>query len=140
MVTLYERIISLCEERGIKGGKLCTDLGMSKGTLTDLKMGRQTGLSASKAQKIADYFGVTVGYLLGKEEKTPTVTDGQKETPDQPELTEGEMALLEMFRRFPETQQDSLILMVEKFEAVPEASRESALEAFQSMLKMLQIL
>ena len=69
MGTLYERIISLCKEKGITGGKLCTDLSMSKGTLTDLKMGRQTGISAVKAQKIASYFGVSVGYLLGEEEQ-----------------------------------------------------------------------
>ena len=69
MGTLYERIISLCKDRGITGGKLCTDLHMSKGTLTDLKMGRQTGISATKAQKIASYFNVSVGYLLGEEEK-----------------------------------------------------------------------
>lgn len=102
MVTLYERIISLCKERGIKGGKLCTEIGISKGTLTDLKMGRQTSLSAPNAQKIADYFGVTVGYLLGKEEKTPTVTDGQKENPDQPELTEEDRELLKIFKLIPE--------------------------------------
>lgn len=111
MVTLYERIIALCTERGIKGGKLCTDLGMSKGTLTDLKMGRQTGLSASKAQKIADYFGVTVGYLLGKEEK-PTVTGEQKEIPDQPELTEEEKELLELFRTVPEEYQPLVLSKV----------------------------
>lgn len=69
MGTLYERIISLCEEKGITGGKMCTELHMSKGTLTDLKMGRQTGISATKAQKIASYFNVSVGYLLGEEEK-----------------------------------------------------------------------
>lgn len=69
MGTLYERITSLCQERGITGGKMCTDLRMSKGTLTDLKMGRQTGISAAKAQKIATYLGVSVGYLLGEEEK-----------------------------------------------------------------------
>ena len=69
MCTLYERIIDLCEKKGVKGGKMCTDLAMSKSTLTDLKMGRQTGLSATKAQKIATYLGVSVGYLLGEEEK-----------------------------------------------------------------------
>lgn len=42
---------------------------MSKGILTDLKMGRQSGVSATNAQKIASYFGVTVGYLLGEEEE-----------------------------------------------------------------------
>ena len=76
MGTLYENIISLCEKKGIKGGKMCTDIGMSKGILTDLKMGRQSGISTANAQKIAAYFGVTVGYLLGEEEieekKQPT--------------------------------------------------------------------
>lgn len=140
MCTFYERISELCKERGTSRSRVCLDLGLSKSTLSDIKSGRKSGVSAENAQKFADYFGVTVGYLLGKEEKTPTVTDGQKETPDQMQLTGREMTLLEMFRRFPEIQQDSLILMVEKFEAVPEASRESALEAFQGMLKMLQIL
>lgn len=75
MGTLYENIIALCEERGIKGGKMCTDIGMSKGILTDLKKGRQSGISAANAQKIASYFGVSVGYLLGEEQKKETATN-----------------------------------------------------------------
>ena len=77
MGTLYERITSLCREKGITGGKMCTDLKMSKGTLTDLKMGRQAGLSATKAQKIASYLGVSVGYLLGEEEKKEQSTESE---------------------------------------------------------------
>lgn len=75
MGTLYENIIALCNERGIKGGRMCTDIGMSKGILTDLKMGRQTGVSAANAQKIASYFGVSVGFLLGEEDKKETATE-----------------------------------------------------------------
>lgn len=70
MGILYEKINALCAERGIKGGKMCTDLGISKGLLTDLKMGRRSGVSAKTADKIASYFGVTVGYLLGTEDRT----------------------------------------------------------------------
>ena len=80
MNSLYEKIISLCEEKGIKGGRMCTDIGMSKGILTDLKMGRQSGISTQNAQKIASYFGVSVGYLLGedeKEEKEKQPTEGE---------------------------------------------------------------
>lgn len=95
MDTLYNRIIDLCNERGIKGGRLCTDIGISKGILTDLKMGRQTGLSASTAQKIADYFGVTVGYLLGTEDPET------KKAPGEENLTEGEKTMLEIFRLIP---------------------------------------
>ena len=57
---------------------MCTDIGMSKGILTDLKMGRQSGISTANAQKIASYFGVSVGYLLGEEEekeKQPTESE-----------------------------------------------------------------
>ena len=83
--TLYENIIALCNEKGIKGGKMCTDIGMSKGILTDLKMGRQSGISAANAQKIASYFGVSVGYLLGEEQKKETATqsDGLSESKKQ---------------------------------------------------------
>lgn len=72
MSNLYKTIMSLCEEKGIKGGKMCTDIGISKGIITDLKMGRQSGISTTNAQKIASYFGVSVGYLLGEEQKNPT--------------------------------------------------------------------
>jgi transcriptional regulator with XRE-family HTH domain len=73
MSNLYKNIVALCEEKGIKGGKMCTDTGISKGLLTDLKMGRRTGVSAKTAQKIASYFGVSVGYLLGEEETTKEI-------------------------------------------------------------------
>lgn len=69
MVTLYERLSSLCEEKGIKGGRMCTELGFSKSLMTDLKNGRKKSVSAETAQKIASYFNVSVGYLLGEEEK-----------------------------------------------------------------------
>ena len=106
MGTLYERITDLCKQKGIKGGKMCTDLGMSKSTLTDLKMGRQTGLSATKAQKIASYLGVSVGYLLGEEETPET-----KKSPSA-ELTEGEQLLLDLFRKVPESQQQLVLQMI----------------------------
>lgn len=110
MVNLYNTIIALCEDRGIKGGKLCTDIGLSKGTLTDLKMGRQTSLSAKNAQKIADYFGVTVGYLLGKEEK-PTVAGEQKENSDQLILTGVDKELYELLMQIPEEQKKLFLEM-----------------------------
>ena len=53
MWTLYESILSLCQENGIKGGKMCVDLGLSKSLMTDLKSGRKKGITAETAQKIA---------------------------------------------------------------------------------------
>ena len=69
MNPLYTRISTLCAQRSITPGKLCADLGLSRGIITDLKAGRKKDLYATTAYKIAKYFGVSVGYLLGLEEK-----------------------------------------------------------------------
>lgn len=48
---------------------MCKDIGIQPSILTDLKMGRQNGLSAKNADKMAAYFAVSVGYLLGTDTK-----------------------------------------------------------------------
>lgn len=106
MGTLYENIIALCDEKGIKGGKMCTDIGMSKGILTDLKMGRQSGISAANAQKIASYFGVSVGYLLGEEDKKEKPTEDDR-------LSENMKRLIDFVKTVPEDKVD-LVLKVMK--------------------------
>lgn len=68
MDNLYESIESLCVQKGIRPGRLCNELGISRGLITDLKMGRKKTLNAETAQKIAAYFGISVGQLLGQEE------------------------------------------------------------------------
>lgn len=79
MGNLYENITALCSEKGIKPGKMCADIGISRGLITDLKMGRKSDITSATAQKIASYFGVSVGYLLGeKEEKAPIESDERK--------------------------------------------------------------
>lgn len=103
MSNLYENITALCESRGVKGGKMCADIGISKGLLTDLKMGRRTGVSAVTAQKIASYFGVSVGYLLGEEDKKiePTVQDDR--------LSENMKQLIDFVKTVPEEKVDLLL-------------------------------
>lgn len=68
MGKLYDRISDLCDKKGISRTKMCRDVGIQPSIMTDLKMGRQSGLSAKTAQRIASYFGVSVAYLLGEEE------------------------------------------------------------------------
>lgn len=70
MDSLYQQILSLCNRDGIRPGRLCDELGISRGLITDLKMGRKKSVNAETAQKIAAYFGVSVGYLLGQEESS----------------------------------------------------------------------
>ena len=107
MATLHEILDSLCKERGIKGGRMCTDLGISKSLMTDLKSGRKKGVNAETAQKIANYFNVTVGYLLGEEDEKkeqPTENDG---------LSEKRKALIDFAMSVPEDKAE-MILQVMK--------------------------
>ena len=112
MGNLYETIAELCEEKGIKGAKMCTDTGISKGLLTDLKMGRRTGVSAMTAQKIASYFGVSVGYLLGEEEKE------EKPTAEDDELSENIKKLVDFAKSVPE---DKVELVLKVMQSIVEA-------------------
>ena len=75
MGSLYETIMALCREKDIRPGRLCDDLSLSRGLITDLKMGRKKSVNAQTAQKIAAYFGVSVGYLLGQEEAPSDILD-----------------------------------------------------------------
>lgn len=106
MGTLYENIINLCQENGIKGGKMCTDLGISKGLLTDLKMGRRTGVSAVTAQKIAGYFNVSVAYLLGEENKNAPTVSGERDI-----LNEIDIAFYGDYKELSEDDKETLRTM-----------------------------
>lgn len=119
MGNLYEKISYLCAEKGIKGAKLCNDTGISKGLLTDLKMGRRTGVSAVTAQKIASYFGVTVGYLLGEEERTAEISNNEeKPTVIDDELSEKKKRLIGFAKSVPE---DKIELVLKIMQSIAEA-------------------
>lgn len=101
-MTLYERLNDLCNEKGIKGARMCADLSISKSLMTDLKMGRKKGVNAETAQKIANYFNVSVGYLLGEEEKKEQPTDDG-------ELSEKRKALIDFAMSVPEDKAEMLL-------------------------------
>lgn len=108
MCTLYETIIRLCKEKGVSGSKMCLELGLSKSTLSNMKSGRTSGLSASTAQKIASYLGVSVGYLLGEEEN-----ETKKEKPtENGELSENMKKLIEFAKSVPEDKVDLVLKLM----------------------------
>lgn len=67
------RIRELREAKGMQQKELAIDLHVSQPTISDWESGRKIP-SARSTQKLADYFGVSIDYLLGREEaeKKPT--------------------------------------------------------------------
>lgn len=66
---MYEIFESLLRERGITSYRVAKDTGITSATLSDWKNGKSQP-KVDKLQKIADYFGVSLDYLCGKEEET----------------------------------------------------------------------
>lgn len=111
MGTLYERITTLCKERGVTGSRMCLELGLSKSTLSDMKHGRTKGVSTATAQKIASYFGVSVGYLLGEEEK-------EEKPVQEDELSENVKMLVDFAKSVPD---DKVELVLKVIKSIVEA-------------------
>lgn len=65
MIFVYDIIEDLCIRKGINVTTLCRECKIPRSTLTDYKKGRIKSLSADTLCKIADYFGVSIGYLCG---------------------------------------------------------------------------
>lgn len=74
-MVIYDTISKLCDKSGIAITALETELGLGRGLIGKWKNGTSPNLA--KLKKIADYFSVSVDYLLTGEEKKwqPTLTD-----------------------------------------------------------------
>ena len=68
---MYEIFVELLQKYGVTPYKVSKEIGVSQSTLSDWKRGKSTP-KPDKLQKIADYFGVSLIYLMtGKEESEP---------------------------------------------------------------------
>lgn len=61
---MYERFLELMQKKGVKFADVAKATGIHPSTFSDWKKGKSKP-KTDKMQKIADYFGVSVDYLLG---------------------------------------------------------------------------
>lgn len=74
----YETVLKLCAQKGISLTNLMSEeLHMSTGNITRWKNGTVPG--STTLQKIANYFGVSVDYLLGNEQKEKPLVNNDEE-------------------------------------------------------------
>lgn len=66
---MYDKIEKLCNQRGIKIGRLCQDLKIHRSVLSELKSGRTKRLSTETLDKLSKYFGVSIDYFVDNNEK-----------------------------------------------------------------------
>ena len=105
MSTVGENILRLRKELGWTQEELATKMGYkSKSTINKIEMGIND-IPQSKIVQFANVLGTTPAHLMGwnEEEKIP---------PEEFELSEGEMMLLNLFRQVPEDQQQLVLQMI----------------------------
>ena len=75
-MTTFERIKKLAKERSKSLRQVTFDLGFGENYLYSLKNGKRPGTET--LEKLADYFHVSVDYLLGREKENNTDKDIDK--------------------------------------------------------------
>lgn len=76
----FDRFKQLCEEKGISIYKAATEIGLNRAAANKWKSGSIP--NGQTLTKLADYFGVTNDYLLGKEIENAPAEDGKRTVTD----------------------------------------------------------
>ena len=99
-----ERIKALVESSGLSYQEIEKLTGIKKSSLQRYASGATTKIPLDVIEKLSAAFNVSQEYLMGWDEK--------KDSPTEPELSEGEKKMLELFRLIPEDrQQEALELL-----------------------------
>lgn len=97
-----QNVKSLCKAQGTTPSAASEASGAGRNFMDNIKKGSIP--SVAKVQMLAEYLGVTTSDLLG-EKKEPTVQDDG--------LSEGEQALMTLFRQLTPDQQEMVLRMVQ---------------------------
>ena len=105
-MTTTERIRLLAGEQGISIAHICRKMGLKSRTyFTDIEKAKKE-IPSDKLKVIAEILNVSVEYLMGE-------TEDRSPIEYTPNLSEGEEALLTLFRQIPEDKQNLVLQMIE---------------------------
>ena len=99
------RIKELRQAKGLTLEQVANVVGVGKSTVRKWETGMIANMKRDKIASLAKALGTTPAYLMGWKEESPSPS---KET----DLSEGEKALLELFRQVPEDHQQLVLQMI----------------------------
>lgn len=108
----FDNFVRLCEQKGVKPSRALTEAGVPKSAYsywrTEAGAGNDAKPTNQNAVKLAQYFGITVDYLL---------TGNQKENPPQEPQSEVDAAVERIRKKLesmPKEQREALMNLIEK--------------------------
>jgi len=127
MFTLYDNIVRICDEHGVKPSRMCIEAGVSKSIMSRLKKDKDSSITTEVAQKIADFFGISVGEVLnGKTSvmsygNTPLIEAKKTATDYDDGLDDEERVLIRLFRSLPAEHRAAIIRRLQELERLQRA-------------------
>ena len=105
MLTRSERIKLLVEQSGMSYQELEKATGVKKSSLQRYASGTTAKIPLDVIEKLSKYFNVSQKYLMGWDEE-------EKNSPEEPRLSEGEKMLVDLFRLVPQEKQNMVLEMI----------------------------
>lgn len=105
---MAERIKALRQEKGLTLEQVADVVGVGKSTVRKWETGMIANMKRDKIADLAKALGTTPAYLMGWKEED----EEKKDSPTEPQLSEGEKMLLDLFNRVPEDQQQLVLQMI----------------------------
>ena len=98
---MAQRIKDLRQEKGLTLEQVAAVVGVGKSTVRKWETGMIANMRRDKIAALAQALDTTPAYLMGWK-----VDETEKEdSPSEPQLTEGEQLMLELFRQIPKDRQ-----------------------------------
>ena len=105
---MAERIKALRQEKGLTLEQVADVVGVGKSTVRKWETGMIANMKRDKIADLAKALGTTPAYLMGWKEED----EEKKDSPTEPQLSEGEKMLLDLFNRVPEDKQQLVLQMI----------------------------
>jgi transcriptional regulator with XRE-family HTH domain len=121
---MAETIRMLRMQRGITQEELGNILGVQKSAIRKYESGMVENIPRSSIKKMADFFNVSPSYLMGWDEETPA-----------PELSEGERAWIELYRKLSPDVRELFFPILKKFDELPEGERQMLIAMIRAAIK-----
>lgn len=114
-MTVGERMKARRKSLGISADKVAEALGVSRSTIFRYEKGDIDKVPSEQLEPIARVLKTSVGYLMGWVEEPGISTSGRFAEPSS-ELSEDEIALVELYRRANEDDRQAVRLILRKYE------------------------
>lgn len=78
----YDRFEELCQEKGVKPGRACSEMGLSRSLAAKWKATGTEKPSADALEKMSAYFGKSIEEILNGDTKKAPTPEGEREISD----------------------------------------------------------